>query len=71
MLCLSCVKDVAEGYPVIFMYNVPEDVNMGVVAYLCYNCSEECKNDNRFFAIEAIVNARLARERNPGKVYGS
>lgn len=71
MFCLSCVEEFEEMFPVIFMYQAPGDDGMGVVAYLCRTCTEECKNDNKFFAIESIVNARLARVRNPGKTYGS
>ncbi len=72
MYCLACCKDLEDtqdSVPVMFLYQAPGDTKQEVVAYLCVGCGDEATENNKYNVLEAIVNARIARVRNPDKNY--
>lgn len=73
MVCVSCLEDVpdAEGAAkfIPIHYMIPGDEELGLFIGVCKACGLECENPIKFTAIEGIVSARIARARNPDKMY--
>lgn len=72
MYCLACLEEMVEpqdSIPVMFYYQAPLDTKQEVLAYLCQRCGDQAKDKSLYFVLEAIVNARIARVRNPDKNY--
>lgn len=74
MYCLACTDEIendSSAVPVLFVYQCPGDPEQEILAYLCYPCGNNCVNNPpTYFATEAVVNARVARMRNPDKKFG-